>query len=311
MIRKYITEFGLNMVGGPSALVQQADLNREAVQDAFGDANPCHIYMVCRRPRITIRPDEVGFTDRAFEGYVTIQDGLTLIREPFSVGWGAGADSTFSSEYPFNECTILGPDGRAIVRGNAAALARYLGWSVTTHLDAEVLYVGQAYGENGNRIAPDRLRKHSTLQSIYAEAISRTPDKEIWLALWSFEETLITCFDGTPQSYGTSTTDDDAHIDSVLNNTMSEQQKINFTEGALIRYFDPEYNVMFRKTFPSPAHSTYAECYDLDINSVMVELNTEEWGSMLWSKASPRKWIHFIQYALHNPLERKAMFDVL
>ena len=78
----------------------------------------------------------------------------------------------------------------------------------------------------------------------------------------------------------------------------------------MIRYFQPEYNKIFKDTFPNPAHKTYAECYDLDINSVAVELNTEDSYCRLWSEAVPPRWTHFIHYALHSRAERQAMFDI-
>jgi hypothetical protein len=311
MIRKYISEFGLNMVGGPSAVLQQDYLASEDLGKIFDQEHPCHIYMVCRRSRVMIRPDSVGFADGTFRGVVTIQDGPAIVDEPFSVGWSAGSECKFASEYPFNSFVITDPNGELVFGGNTALIAPRLGPNVARHLDLEALYVGQSYGEGGKRSAPERLRSHSTLQGIYAEALSRTPEKEIWIALWSFEQVLLASFDGTQKVYGTSNEEDNKHIDAVLATGISEQQRINFTEGALIRYFDPEYNVLLRKTFPSPAHSTYAECYDLDVNSVMVELNTEEWKCRLWSKAAPRRWVHFAQFALHDRDERKAMFDIL
>jgi hypothetical protein len=310
-LRKYISEFGLNMVGGPSALLQQDYLDSKELEKIFDEEHPCHVYMVCRRPRVIIRPDSVAFADGTFRGVVTIQDGPAIIDEPFSAPWSAGAECKFVSDYPYNSFEITDPNGELVFGGKTALIASGLGSDIVRHLDLEVLYVGQSYGEEGNRSAPERLQSHSTLQGIYAEALSRTPEKEIWIVLWSFSEVLLASFDGTQEVYGTSTEEDDEHINAVLATGVTEQQRINFTEGALIRYFDPEYNVLLRKTFPSPAHSTYSECYDLDVNSVVVELNTEQWNCMLWSKAAPPRWVHFAQFALHDRDERKAMFDVL
>jgi hypothetical protein len=267
--------------------------------------------MVCRRPRVIIKPQSVAFEDGRFTGLVTIQDGPSIIDEPFSVEWSAGNECTFIAEYPFNSCAVKAPNDELIFGGKTALIAPRLCPSIARHLDLEVLYVGQSYGEGGGRSAPARLRSHSTLQGIYAEALSRTPEKEIWLVLWSFNQHLLASFDGTQKAYGTSVEEDDDHIDAVLTTEITEQQRINFTEGALIRYFDPEYNVLLRKTFPSPAHSTYSECYDLDVNSVVVELNTEEWNCRLWSKSAPPCWVHFAQFALHDRNERKSMFDFL
>jgi hypothetical protein len=197
------------------------------------------------------------------------------------------------------------------LNGKTAVLAQSLGPQFQKYLACEVLYVGQAFGENGSRTAPDRLESHSTLQEIYSDACSRAPDKEIWFCLWNFDPWLLVSFDGRQQEYGTSTEVDSEHIDTVLNTDITEEQRINFTEAALIRYFQPEYNVIYKDSFPSPKHTDYSECYNLDVNSVAVELNTEESKVILWSEAVSPRWIHFIQYALHNKEERKAMFDFL
>jgi hypothetical protein len=308
-MRKFISEFAVNMVGGPHALLQQEDLENNQLRELFNEECPCHIYMICRRPRISIQPEDVRFTDRTFEGHITIQDGATVHKEPFSMPVKDTSDLKFLSEYPFNAFAIATSDGSVCMEGKAAVFAAKAGPRFHKHLSAEVLYVGQSYGVEGSRTAPDRLKSHPTLQKIYAEAICRTPDKEIWLELWSFSPMLLISFDGISKDYGTTTEQDDDHINSVLDTEITEQQRVNFTEAALIRYFDPEYNKLFRGTFPNPAHTSYSECYDLDINSVVVELDTEDSECQLWSKAVPPRWTHYIQYALHSKEDREAMFD--
>lgn len=297
------------MVGGPHALIQQDYLDNSQLREHFNEDQPCHIYMVCRRPRITIAPTDVRFTDSTFQGSVTVQQGATVQQEPFSVRWPEAAGFTFDSQYPFNTFSISEPNGKVYLDGKTALLAAKLGDQFVKHLSAEVLYVGQAYGEDGSRTAPDRLRNHSTLQQIYAEAIARTPEKEIWLVLWSFRPILLASFDGTQAEYGTSTEEDDQHIDKTLATEITEQQRINFTEAAVIRYFQPEYNTVFKGSFPNPAHKTYSECYDLDINSIAVELDTEGSYCKLWSATVAPRWTHFIHYPLHSKNERQAMFD--
>ena len=103
--------------------------------------------------------------------------------------------------------------------------------------------------------------------------------------------------------------EDDAHIDAVLGKEITERQRINFTEAALIRYFQPEYNTIYRDSFPNPMHTSYSECYDLDINSVMAEIDTEDMDAQFWSSAAAPAWQHFATYALHSRAEREAMFE--
>jgi hypothetical protein len=307
-MRKFMSEFAVNMVGGPHALVQQEDLTHNSVAGLFAD-HPCHIYMICRRPRLSIRPEDVTFTSAALEGSLTIQNGPEVQKQRFSVPVSDAEGFTFRSDYPFNTFAITNRAGEICLSGKAAVLAAHFGSSFYQHLAGEVVYVGQAYGTEGSRIAPDRLQSHSTLQKIYADAMRRTPDKEIWIILWSFEPLLVASFDGRTKRYGTSQEEDDEHIETVLWTTVTEQQRINFTEAALIRYFQPEYNTTYKDSFPKPTHTSYSECYELDINSVAVELNTEDSYCMLWSRAVRPRWSHFIMYALHSRCEREAMFD--
>jgi hypothetical protein len=178
-------------------------------------------------------------------------------------------------------------------------------------LDLEVLYVGQAFGENGQRLATDRLTSHSTLQQIYADAQYKSPDKEIWIVLWAFQSLLITEIKGLPQKMKASPEDEDKHIEKVTSGHITEQQEINFTEAALIRYFQPKYNTNFKDSFPHPSHTSYRDCYDLDLNMVVVELHTMKIRARLWSDAVEPKWIHFARFPLHSRAERKSMFDFL
>jgi hypothetical protein len=94
-----------------------------------------------------------------------------------------------------------------------------------------------------------------------------------------------------------------------ITSSMSEQQRLNWTEAALIKYFAPPYNKEYKKTFPSPAHKTYSDCYDLDLNTVGFVLDTSEvLGVKLYSEA-PRSWRHIGQFVLHSIEERRSMFD--
>jgi streptogramin lyase len=173
--------------------------------------------------------------------------------------------------------------------------------------DLEVLYVGQAFGSVGERTAAERLKTHSTLQGIYYEASRLTPDQEVWLVLADSVEVRIASVDGTRTSL-TTNDEDDAHIARTISSTMTEQQKINFSEAAIIRYFKPAYNTMFKDNFPNRAHKSYSECYDIDLNAVVAEVQSEPIGVRLWSPTVPPSDLHFCAFELHSPQERRSMF---
>jgi hypothetical protein len=77
------------------------------------------------------------------------------------------------------------------------------------------------------------------MQAIYAELMSKAPDKEIWIVLLSFQDPYLV-FHIDPRR-GSQTTDDEdgAHVMRVVREIVSEQQEINLIEASLIRYFQP------------------------------------------------------------------------
>lgn len=154
----------------------------------------------------------------------------------------------------------------------------------------EVLYIGQAFGEDGNRTAIDRLGSHSTLQKIYSEAMQRNPDSEIWILLASFQQKNISTMNGMITMSQSNEKEDFNRWMNFNNgeNPFSDKQKINFTEAALIRTFIPQYNKEYKDTFPNPAHSSYSECYSLDLNAIVVEMDMTEARRWLYSDSKKR-----------------------
>jgi hypothetical protein len=57
--------------------------------------------------------------------------------------------------------------------------------------EAEVLYIGQSFG-GGHRTALDRLKEHSTLQKVLADAIYQAPDQDILLLLVEYAPPKMT-----------------------------------------------------------------------------------------------------------------------
>ena len=270
-----------------------------------------HIYLVCRRPRVGLDPASITFTPERIRGrfFIQRQDRQEFVEfdSPHSLG---SSKLTVECPYPYSEFRFRTSAGAILSHGKTSLLVATLGQQYWRYLDLEVLYIGQAYGRDGTRTASQRLIRHETLQGIYAEALRRSPDQEIWIVVTTFEDQMFASFDGISKTYGTTQAEDDAHIEQVVAADITERQKINFTEAALIRYFQPPYNTLLKDTFPNPAHSTYSECYDLDLNAVSTEIDTEEIGCRLWSETIAPQWVHVCMFPLHSRDERMSMFEV-
>ncbi len=114
----------------------------------------------------------------------------------------------------------------------------------------ETLYVGQAFGD-GNRSAQTRLRSHSTLQKILARTAYEYPDREIVIFMLEFDhDQIVSGMDGAPGAIDTD--ENEERLFNAIDNPPSKKQKISMIEAALIRYFQPKYNEIFKIKFPSP-----------------------------------------------------------
>ena len=310
------SEFAVILNLGKLMILQQGQLDEVAQANYFDENSPCHIYFVCRRPRITVDKDAFKVSKEFVDFKFLVQRQDKFENVDVKLGNPSGSEDIFiKSDYPFTVFQLWSQD-EFIMGANSAlflqSFASYL--KSPTYLDLEILYIGQSYGVDGARTAPDRLKSHSTLQGIYAEAMAKNPDSEVWLALASFEQVNLMMFDGRTKFSEKEKEEDSKRMpivyDKLNNEGLNEQQKINFTEAALIRYFAPPYNKIYKDSFPNPAHSTYSECYDLDINSICIEMQTAEMGLCdFYSQSIPPGPWHMKDFQLKSREERKSMFD--
>jgi hypothetical protein len=105
--RKYISEFGLNMCTAYRLLLQQDQLHK--VGELEFDP---HIYIIGRRPRITIDPVSIKITEQRVTGQFFKQQKSQFIPIPFDVQNFLGtAKLQFQSEYPFTEFAFIDESG--------------------------------------------------------------------------------------------------------------------------------------------------------------------------------------------------------
>lgn len=311
------TEFAINMIGSGYMLAQQEHLLLTSITEFFRDETP-HIYFVVKRPRVSFIPDTFQLTEEFLE--IDYQFQEKGVAKRFHLKTRNGIDTTDVSlicDYPYTEYKIVDNSSKQIVaHGLVAALLNkaYYYLEDPSFLDCDILYIGQAYGKEGNRNALDRLLSHSTLQLIYSEAIRKNPDDEIWLCLLSFEQVSFTIMDGhTKFSKKELEEDEKTYKDTfwkINYEGLNEGQKITFTEAALIRYFQPPYNKEYKDTFPTKSHTSYSECYELDINSVCFEMETSDSiFCKFYSSTIERNSLHMATFLLHSPEERRLFFD--
>jgi hypothetical protein len=305
-------EYALNMSMTKITICQQEELDSQIIKSEFNSEYPCHIYMVVKRPRVTLVPEKCEFNKGKTKLTFRIQDKFDFTEKELFIKENEDtSDYVIKSEFPHSKFHVFSK-GKNIFSAKSSLLYFMLLNEYSEQMNSEILYIGQSFGKNGERQAPKRLKNHSTLQSIYSTAIQKNPDKEIWLLLLSFERSLYTVFNGKNK---TSNQEDDLKkATNIMNmfsqNELSEKEMINFTEAALIKYFQPEYNVTYKESFPNPAHISYKECYDLDVNSISFDLETDTIKTKLFTKEIKPSFNNIVSYKLENKEKRKSLFQI-
>jgi hypothetical protein len=157
--------------------------------------------------------------------------------------------------------------------------------------DLEVLYVGQGIGRSKKRTALDRLLNHSTLQRILADAVSLKPNMEIVLLLYRFEHHgKIMSSGGDMMAQPISGKDEElAHMRRMSDAKISRIGRIALAEAALIRYFQPHYNIQIKRSNFAAAKklSILKQVLNTDLTSVLVEICSANIQSRLRSASAP------------------------
>lgn len=287
-------------------------------QDFFNDENPCNIYFVLRRPKVTIAPDSVKIKGKKvrFKLYIHSKDRIGEV----SMGCEfehATSKIEFHTEYPFNMFLIRDQENALLLARPSTLIdsSTVIDNINTEDLDYEILYIGQSYGKNGKRTAIDRLASHETLQKIYTHASTRFPESDIWIMLTNFSQQSV-LFSAGSDLVKVKKRDkkiEDGKVTTFFKENgleITERQSINLTEAALIKYFEPEYNTNFKDNFPNPNHKSYSNCYKLDIRAINIEIGTREMIRKIYTKTSGRKSYHSKTFEFASDKDRISFLDL-
>lgn len=308
--RKYLSEFAVSLFSGGVMVLSASELHSSGEMPAEGQelADVCHIYLICRIPALSFDPKTFEYNGENISGHLLYRTSGEEQFIPFDVPFPLldGATGIRISEYPHREIITFNENEEHIRHLPASALNFGMPFNPKTLRKFEVLYVGQAYAD-GKRSAIKRLKSHSTLQKILAEHQYKNPDDEIFL--FNFEympNRVITSFDGRAKD--AIVDEDQKRFYSIVDNPLSQHQQICLAEAGLIRYFQPPYNEIYKKSFPASDQKILNECYQLDFSALITEINTEELAVQLYSKSVPAWEHHTAQFDLVDPEERRSFF---
>ncbi|MEZ8144589.1 hypothetical protein A1OQ_13535 [Enterovibrio norvegicus FF-162] len=311
--RQYLSEFAVNLCSARWLLTSASQFMTGGTmrQQEKEIADNCHIYLIGKAPVISYCKDSFKYEDGILSGKIIYRiEGVSRERE-FSIEFPLldGAVELKLSNYPYRQVITVDGNGQEVRYLPASVLAFRTEWHVVNSelSDIEVLYVGQAFGD-GTRTAFDRLKSHSTLQKILAQAQYESPDYEVQVLTFEYESyRVITQLDGRAKNVISDYRDMNRFRD-ILRNHLSEREQICLVEAALIRYFQPRYNEIYKDNFPDNKHKILEGCYDLDFSGLIVEINTEELNYNLFSSTISPRSHHLCKVDILDPNKRWGFF---
>lgn len=284
-------------------------------EDFFNEENPCNIYFILKKPKVTVDPNSIKIDKKIarFNLHVQVKENISVVNMCCEFP-KAKSKIEYFTKYPFNILAFKDKERALMVARPSTLLDSNLVIDNISaeELDYEILYIGQSYGKDGKRTALERLSSHETLQKIYAHTSSQHPDSDIWIMLTNFSQQSMLVAKGSSLNEEDIKIED-KKIEHMFENNgllISDKQKINFTEAALIKYFQPKYNIEFKESFPSLKHKSYSECYSLDIKALLIELDTSEMIRKIYTEKTGRKHHHQKMFEFNSDNDRMSLLGV-
>lgn len=268
--------------------------DKERLKPIMDVIETCHIYLIGRTPIV--------------EFVNAKQSGNTLTLD-FTI---AGKGHALTHQIPDN-LTLKEEDGAQYIDNPFGKRFWPSEMEMQTKLshqsgevNFEVLYVGQAYGQDGSRNAVDRLLKHETLQKISLKGNPTGYRLSLLLLSIQPNNQLITSINPFAKDKSQGSERIKVGVDKLFNT--SEAERISLYEAALIRYFYPEFNKEFKDSFPSTNLKILQDCYAKDFCSILAEICIDELPYRLYSKSVKPTWHHIANHDLHKEADRRMFF---
>ena len=309
----FMTEFAVNLISSRYLLTSASQLmsDGEMPPNDLAVSKNCHIYMVVTRPAVHFDPSDFTYADGVISGSLVYRDDDGVQRHKFSSPFPLldGAIRLDLSPYPHNEIRTYNSEGHIVRWMPANAVSLYQTQLPYEHAfrKLKVLYVGQSYA-GGHSSAFDRLRRHDTLQKILATTAYESPSSEILvLTVEYLPPRILSMMNGMDKRL-IGDERDEKRFNKALDADFSKKLQISLVEAALIRYFQPKYNTVYKKKFPSRDLKVLQECYQYDFSSLAVEFDTSELRMVTYSDVVAPSDHHIANFMLTDDTARTQFF---
>lgn len=281
-----------------------------------------NLYVVTRRPRMSLVPSSLilGSNGKSVSGTIEAQVAAVRNEIQFKTVLPAPlqAAQLGKHDYPFDYLRFYTPAGLP-VQLRLHDVLRFSDVPKSSLTDLQVEYVGQAFGEAGERDVVDRLIGntgkvgHGSLQKVLAEVNANHPDQEVHLLLYSFEFHKRHVILGSLYGQHEPRHDIDSapnRFEQFFETEIGRNTRIDLAEAALIRHFAPAYNDKYKKTFPAETHKILERLHELDITGLAVSLSTLEHNVRLVSKRAAPSDAHCATFPITTDQNRLSFLEL-
>ncbi|WP_394549343.1 hypothetical protein [Priestia aryabhattai] len=234
-----------------------------------------NIYVATLIPKLSIDEDSVQFFENYIRFDVIVGTGEHTSRETLDIS--IISDDMPEFDHRKFEFTYEKPRKAMVFKGLEKGpvelnLLHVYREESKYYLDTEIVYIGQAFRENGQRLPAEELMSDPMLQKVEADILRDYPEKDLALLLLEFKSQLLEEIDSEDE--------DLVQLQEITKNPPLElnNQILDVTEAALINYFKPEYNEKFNIDFLS------IEDHELQYRSATVQIHPDIMGLKLFSK---------------------------
>lgn len=316
-MRKYQTEFGLNVYTNYKAIISPSQL-----ESFESSTHQYHIYGILLAAKYFLLQDSVTQYVDHIELILFANAFGKHYEYPVRFSLGSHLNHNkikIDSVYPYSVIRFkiedeewLAQNGsQRCIEATASELFDFflISSNSVDKVEYKVLYIGQSYGKRGERSAIERLSSHETLQKILIDAQRVYSEYDIKIMLLEMAYRLNTGIVTKNVTTQKNNEEDNQHIKSTLMSLPIEQQVINITEAAIINYFKPIYNEKFVENFPSDKHKSYNQYYKLDYDDLVIELDMEFESFPFVELFSDNARIESVWTFIHYKLDKNAARD--
>jgi hypothetical protein len=253
----------------------------------------CHLYMICKRPRLSLVPNTISWNAKSISLKVScalngvIHKGDVRVERPPEL---RDATAFSASPFPHRKLQALDEEGKVIGEMQLANYAHMIDSLPSFAKRLEVLYVGKGLAAN----TQDRLKNHGTLQKVLAAINSDDPDSEVFALVYRFDHR---------RSVGGLVTDKAVVTDFLRRNsnryvpTLDDQ--VSLIEAATISYFKTtKYNSHYIN-FPSADTDAARRAREFGTAYIAIQIDNENIGGVqIYSQLVEPLATHYIVHRI-------------